>query len=183
MFSKGKLSARDKMEKAYFELLETTHYSKITVSDIIEKAGVSRTTFYRYYVDIFDMHEKVADRLSSTIVNTGLRRVFLEKNGDDIYEKLKEIVSSQDKYIKLISGENGSRYFFENIYNGIQKFVLPVLKFLPEETVFRIKFVSIAVIAVCVKDILEDRDHKTDFLGISKKIINLDKIRGGIYGK
>ena len=57
------LSARDRLEKAYFELLEEKHFSLITVSELIRKAQVSRTTFYRHYVDIFDMYEKVGDHM------------------------------------------------------------------------------------------------------------------------
>ena len=66
-------TARDRLEKAYFEFIEQTHYSKITVSDIISKAGVSRTTFYRHYTDIFDMHKKVAERLSSEIIDNCMK--------------------------------------------------------------------------------------------------------------
>lgn len=69
-------SALDRLEKVNFDMLEGTHYSKITVSDIISKAGVSRTTFYRYYADIFDVHRKIAARLSSTIINECLKNVF-----------------------------------------------------------------------------------------------------------
>lgn len=36
-------NAADRLEKAYFALLKDTHYSKITVSDIIKKAEISRT--------------------------------------------------------------------------------------------------------------------------------------------
>lgn len=182
MFSKTKLSARDKMEKAYFELLETTHYSKITVADIIEKAGVSRTTFYRHYMDIFDMHEKVADRLSSVLISTCIKKVLVE-GGDDAYLKITEVLCSQDKYIGLISGKNGSRYLFENIYSRVTKYIAPLIKVLPEETVFRLKFITIATIAMYVKDILEGREHNLEFIEICKKIVNLDTIRRDLFGK
>ena len=101
MFQSGKMTARDKMEKVYFDMLETTHYSKITVSDIISKAGVSRTTFYRHYVDIFDMHEKVADSLSAAIIEMCVKKIVIE--GVDVYDEVLKVFTGQDKYIRLIS--------------------------------------------------------------------------------
>ena len=175
------LKAIDRLEKAYFEMLETTHYSKISVSDIIEKAGVSRTTFYRHYDDIFDMHKKISDKLSSTIINQCIKQILTY--GENVYSMVVKNFTSQDKYIKLLSGENGSRYLFENVYNHVIKYALPAMKFLPEEMIFRLKFITIATIGVYVKDILEDREHNTDFIEICKAVIDLDKIQGGNYGK
>ena len=178
----GSLKAVDRLERAYFEMLETTHYTKISVSDIIEKASVSRTTFYRHYVDIFDMHEKVADRLCSILVNTCIKDVLIE-GGNDVYEKIAEILCSQDKYINLIAGSNGSRYLFESVYNNAKKFMAPAMNFLSEETVFRLNFIIVATISMYVKDILKGREHRTEFIGICKNIISFDNIRGGIYGE
>ena len=175
-------SAKEKLEIAYFDMLETTHYSKITVADVIEKAGVSRTTFYRHYVDIFDMHEKVADRLTSVLVSTCIKKVLTE-GGSGKYEVITEILCSQDKYISLLSGSNGSRYMFERVYDRIGKQIIPALRFLPEETAFRLKFITIATIGMYVKDILDGREHNTEFIEISKKIVNIDSIRGDFYGK
>ncbi len=181
MLQGGKITARDKMESVYFELLETTHYSKIAVSDIINKAGVSRTTFYRHYIDIFDMHEKVADRLSMGIIDTCVREILV--GGADVYDKLMEAFTSQDKYIMLISGENGSRYFFESIYMNALDFFTSHYSELPEEELFRLKFLTIASIGIYVRDILEKRKHNTDIIDICKSIVDPSKFRGGNYGK
>lgn len=181
MLQSGKITARDKMEKVYFELLETTHYSKITVSDVINKAGVSRTTFYRHYIDIFDMHEKVADRFAMCIIDTCVKEVLV--GGADVYAKVMEAFTSQEKYILLISGENGSRYFFESVYESLLKFFTSHYSALPEELLFRLKFLTIAGIGIYVRDILENREHNSDIIDICKSIVDPSKFRGGNYGK
>ena len=102
MESRVKLTARDKMEKAFFDLLQQKHYSKIAVSDIIEKAGVSRTTFYRHYVDIFDMYDKVADHLIEEFVKV----LFTSSLGEDdivlvLYDKFCEcLLKRKSKNVK-----------------------------------------------------------------------------------
>ena len=37
---------------AFAQLLEEKPYRRITVRDIVERCGVNRNTFYRYYPDI-----------------------------------------------------------------------------------------------------------------------------------
>ena len=46
---------RDDILNAFNSLIETTDFDKITVQKIIEKAGIGRTTFYRYFKDKYDV--------------------------------------------------------------------------------------------------------------------------------
>ena len=183
MESDSKLSARVKMEKAYFDLLETKHYSKITVSDIIAKAQISRTTFYRHYVDIFDMHEKIADRLGETIIGECLKKVLLASSEEEYFSEILRIFNSQEKYIVLISGENGSRYFFESMFNKATNDIFPSLAHLSEDQLFRLKFMVMSAVGVYVKDILDSREHDPQFINICKKLLNFEELFGGNYAK
>lgn len=51
--------ADDAIVQAFFSLLEDRDFHKITVSDIIKKAGVNRSTFYRHYVDKYDILDQI----------------------------------------------------------------------------------------------------------------------------
>lgn len=46
---------------ALFSLLETKDFHKISVSDIIKKAKINRSTFYRHYVDKYDILDHIKD--------------------------------------------------------------------------------------------------------------------------
>ena len=59
-------------------LMDKKPYNKINVSDISEKAGISRTTFYYYYDDIDDV---IFEYLKNTI-NTELLNIEKAKKGD-----------------------------------------------------------------------------------------------------
>ncbi len=176
-----KLTARDKMETAYFEFLEHENYSKITVSDIITRAGVSRTTFYRHYVDIFDMHEKVAQRFSEKLIEECLKKVFISTENNGYFDEIVNIFKSQDKYIMLISGKNGSRFFFEALYKQATTVLPSLVPGISERMQFRLKFITIASIGVYVKNILENREHQPEFIDICKKIVDIEGIIGGKY--
>ena len=45
----SKPSARDRLAEAAFALLDERGYEQTTVDDIIERAGLGRTTFFRPY--------------------------------------------------------------------------------------------------------------------------------------
>ncbi len=172
-------AAVQKLEKAYFDMLENVHYSKISVSDIISKAGVSRTTFYRHYVDIFDMHKKVAEEFAGAVIKECFVAINGSQDENDYFDAVLKIFNSQEKYIMLISGENGSRYFFEALSGKITQFFEPLKMIVSEEQGFRLHFLTIAMIGVYVKDILDHREHNLEYIKICKKLINFDELSGG----
>lgn len=43
--------------EAFEKVLETKNFDKITIKDIIEESGVSRSTFYYHFADIFELAE------------------------------------------------------------------------------------------------------------------------------
>ncbi len=53
---------RSGIEKAYLELLHEKEFSKITVTMISSRAQINKSTFYRHYKDILDLHEVVMKR-------------------------------------------------------------------------------------------------------------------------
>jgi AcrR family transcriptional regulator len=69
----SKPAARDLLAQAAFELFDERGYEQTTVDDITERAGLGRTTFFRYYRSkedvIFPDHDlmlkQVHDRLAS----------------------------------------------------------------------------------------------------------------------
>ena len=177
------LKAIEKLEIAYFEMLENMHYSKITVSEVIARAGVSRTTFYRHYVDVFDMHKKVAEKMGSVILDTCIKEIVQSKNEDECFEKILNIFNSQEKYIICIAGENGSRYFFEAMYHNVSNALEPAFGNITEEQIFRLQFMTISMIATYVKDLLEGREHNTRYIAICKKLLNFEELFGGHYAE
>lgn len=47
------------IEEAFMDLLEKKDITKITVMELCTLADINRATFYRYYIDIFDLLEKM----------------------------------------------------------------------------------------------------------------------------
>ncbi len=58
-----------KMDKAFVELMENKDFEYITVTEICEKAGVNRSTFYLHYETIGDLLSECVVCLSSKNVS------------------------------------------------------------------------------------------------------------------
>ena len=51
------------IEQALIELLKQYPLNKITISDLVNKAGVSRASFYRNYLDLNQVIEEYIDKI------------------------------------------------------------------------------------------------------------------------
>jgi AcrR family transcriptional regulator len=61
--NKRRRESQEKIEKAFVALLQTHEIKEITVSDLIKRTELNRSTFYANYVDIFDLADKVREKL------------------------------------------------------------------------------------------------------------------------
>lgn len=55
------------LEQSFLELLREKPVSKITVTELCEKAQLNRATFYKHYLDIPDLMEKIEEDLFDKI--------------------------------------------------------------------------------------------------------------------
>ncbi len=50
-----------------FELLKYKNFNKITISDIVEKSNINRSTFYRHFLDKYDLLDKIENNMINYI--------------------------------------------------------------------------------------------------------------------
>ena len=71
-----KLTARDRLARAAFDLFNERGYEQTTVDDIAERAGLGRATFFRHYRSkedvIFPDHERLLDRVRDRLRSTAV---------------------------------------------------------------------------------------------------------------
>ena len=63
--------------EAFVELIETKAFNKITINDITQKAMINRATFYRHFLDKYD--------LMDTVVKENLMARFIMEPDDFIF--------------------------------------------------------------------------------------------------
>ncbi|ERI91880.1 hypothetical protein HMPREF1982_02923 [Clostridiales bacterium oral taxon 876 str. F0540] len=109
-------------QDAFWILYEKHSIDKITVKDICSLAGYNRSTFYQYYVDVYDILHKLEDQLMDEINDFVLR--FLEQannlNASQALESIFGILTRLDKYIVILLGPHGDTEFTRKIVENLK---------------------------------------------------------------
>ncbi|MBQ4156212.1 MAG: TetR/AcrR family transcriptional regulator [Clostridia bacterium] len=101
--NKRRKLSQEKQEKAFVELLQSKDLKQITVSEIVEKAGVNRSTFYANYIDIYDLADKTREKLENDFSNLFADYdYFNERSGAlKMFSHIKENQLFYNTYFKL----------------------------------------------------------------------------------
>lgn len=111
---------RKVIREALYKLLEKKHLSEITVKELCEEADINRTTFYRNYLDIYDLYEKLEEELTEKAFADG----DLE---EDRYRLLKVIYENQIFYREFFDSRLESRYIrktIQRMYDEMKKLLM-----------------------------------------------------------
>lgn len=106
---------RKMLQQALFELTAEKGFPNVTIRDIAERAMVNRSTFYRHYLDKYDLINQYMDDLHAMISNAAL---LVEKMNDPIPEKapsgllvLVKHVQEYADFYRVMLGQNGDALF------------------------------------------------------------------------
>jgi len=111
---------------AFWDLYSKEGIGKISVREIVNKAGYNRSTFYEYFTDVYDVLEQIEasilpdiEKHQDIIMNTG---PYLP------IEHLIEVYSQNKKYFAVLLGKNGDPAFQEKIKNVYKALVRPLFQ-------------------------------------------------------
>ncbi|MBQ7046026.1 MAG: TetR/AcrR family transcriptional regulator [Clostridia bacterium] len=101
--NKRRLLSQEKIGRAFVELLQERNLNEITVSDIIKRTGLNRSTFYANYMDIFDLADKTRQTLENEFSNLFADYdYFNERSGAlKMFRHIKENQLFYNTYFKL----------------------------------------------------------------------------------
>lgn len=112
--------------EAFCMLYSEKPIEKITVQEIARGAGVNRSTFYQYFLDIDDLLSNVETDLLDFICKN---RGKTPTNSDSFIHSLVDLYETKSIYINALLGKYGSARFLERIKAepklGILEFNLP----------------------------------------------------------
>lgn len=87
-----------RMEQAFIDLLQTRELNEITVSELCQRSGLNRSTFYANFVDLYDLADKI--------------REHLEEEVGRLYEGEKGQGFSSDDFLKLFRHIRDNQLFY-----------------------------------------------------------------------
>lgn len=164
-------NADKKLMVAFFDLLETKSYEKITVAEIVEAAGLSRTTFYRYYTDVYDMYDKISVGVIDRIIaELAVTLTVKSISRSERFQSFSEKLEGQKRYIRLLCGEKGGKEFFEIVTGRVFHCMNECGSLLNTGDFFAVKFVFYSGIATYLKTIMDGTEFDSRYVEMYKRI-------------
>lgn len=87
-----------KIEAAFFSLLKEKELFQIRVAEICKLAGINRSTFYAHYFDVYDLADKLRERLAAEVQEFFLREETLTFKKEDFLTLFEHIRDHQELY-------------------------------------------------------------------------------------
>lgn len=107
---KNATRSRHLIKTAFAELLNEKDLNKITVTDIVDRANISRGTFYAHYLDVYDLFAAVQTNMMEAIDDLlneyGVRNVILNPS-EPIARALLFLEKNKDYYCMFATSANG----------------------------------------------------------------------------
>lgn len=112
------IKTRTNIKNAFMELVETTEMSKISVSELANKALVNRSTFYLHYTDVQSVASDIESEISQNIASA-----IDGFNVNDIHGSIYYIFSKLTSHLE--ENQSKKRYI---IYSTNSNYIVSKLK-------------------------------------------------------
>ncbi len=96
--NKRRRDSVEKIEKAFFEELQNKSISQIRVSDICISANINRSTFYANYEDIYDLADKIRQKLEEEVNQHFIKEINAEISENNFLKLFHHIKDNQILY-------------------------------------------------------------------------------------
>lgn len=123
----GKVDVNKKLKentllKAAFDFFTTKGFSKTSITDIVDQAGVAKGTFYLYFKDKYDIRNKLISHKSSQLFRTAVEELGAHLDELEFEDKLIKII---DNIINQLNANQSLLTFIsKNLSWGIFKTAL-----------------------------------------------------------
>lgn len=103
------------IKETLIDLLEEKEINKITVSEICEIADVNRATFYRYYLDVYDLLDKIEGNFSRELIETFEKEEITDYTVSKFVKALLKVFVENKKLVKVLFNRKTSSNFLDEI--------------------------------------------------------------------
>ena len=112
--SENTTQTKENLTQAFWSLYQLKKIEQITIKEITDKAGYHRSTFYLYFLDIYDVLNQLEETLLEYLKEQVLSSLENSPN-DDITQTLADVYETKGDYFGTLLGENGDPYFSQKM--------------------------------------------------------------------
>jgi AcrR family transcriptional regulator len=118
---------------AFTELVTEKHYDEISVQDILDRAGIGRTTFYSHYFDKDDVLETITEQLVELLMRQVAQSAARQRIVPSL-DVFQHIAQSPDQHFRAFMRGHASEHLWEALQTAFCKAVEPALAALCAES-------------------------------------------------
>ena len=118
------------IKQAFGELLHEKELNKITVTDVVERANISRGTFYAHYLDVYDLYMSIQNNVLETL-EKGLEAIGIEHIVCDPTDAINigmAFLAENKDYYGLFINSSHSDTFFNRVFDLIAVKCRPLIE-------------------------------------------------------
>ncbi len=105
------LKTKKALREALADLLAEKELHMVTVQEIADKADVNRVTFYKHYLDVYDLYDKIEEDL---LVELGLLVLRLEDlSSEQFFTQLIDYIDENRAVFRMVFSPNSTGYLRE----------------------------------------------------------------------
>jgi len=117
--SESKNITKENLMATFWSLYQKKTIEKITVREVAQLAGYNRSTFYDYFIDIYDILDQLQDALLDYI-HVAVSKYKSEGFNQEIIEYITNTFSAKGEYFSVFLGENRDPNFPGKMKNVIR---------------------------------------------------------------
>lgn len=100
--NKRRKESQEKIEKIFVELIQEKEINEISVTDICKRTHLNRSTFYANYLDIYDLADKIREKLEMEVTN--------------LYKDENEKGYNSNNFLKLFQNMKENQIFYRTYF-------------------------------------------------------------------
>ena len=178
------IRSRKLIRQAFMELLKEKSFEKITVTDIVKRADINRSTFYAHYPDVLGLIEEIQTEVldyTQKMLEEMTFKNFME-NPKPLLKEIVKMAEENNELYRLLSNSNIAVNQLTTIKQilierTIKTIEIPVLKQGSFEMEFTVRFFMGGVIDIYLQWINGELDCSLDELTeeLANMIIRISK--------
>ena len=119
-YDRRTVKTRRAIVDAFAQLLTEKELHKVTVKEITDRADINRGTFYKHYLDVYDVYEKMEQAI---LIDLGLLVLDLAKlPADQVFTSLIEYVDDNRSVFRMMYSPNNTNMLgdkFNRLLEGL----------------------------------------------------------------
>ena len=120
------IRSRRLIREAYTALLKEKDLSKITVTDIVNRADINRATFYAHYPDVRGVTEEIENEIIAKMLDVLKEFEFTNffRNPTPLLLQLSRYLEEDVEFYRILIKANGSEIFMEKLKKCFTDYML-----------------------------------------------------------